>query len=244
MKLTGAFITLFVFFLCGCGGGVGGHGGYVTTKTISGIGGDGFIRRALVGVDTNLNNILETGEVRTFTDDDGYYAFRVREDSNSPIILSGGIDSILEIPFTGNFQAAMPSQTTTQMITPLTTLLAFGANEFTVRTLLNLAPGIDWNRVNPIDNFPLFRAGVQVQTMSSQISTVAQKPQFLVFQELARLNTLSLQSIDSLVSSMAQTSISPDMSTLIYESFRAIGNAQTRTAVIALETLAMDSFLK
>lgn len=201
-----------------------------------------MIRRALVGVDANANQQLEIREVRTLTGDDGSFEFEVKASNNNPIILTGGIDSALEMPFQGQLIAPMPTSTTVQMITPLTTLLAFGAEKFTLSVLLNLPLDMDWNQSDPASHFELFRAGVQVKTLSTQLSNITKSPQFLVFKEIAGMNNFSVESLHSMASSLAQTAVGLEDSILMHESFRAIGQATTRTDVIALEMLALDSF--
>lgn len=219
------------------------HGGFVPTKFITGRGGDGLIRQALVGVDSNANRQLELKEVRTLTDENGYFAFEIQESNLNPIIMSGGFDTSLGVPFTGHFIASMPSSTTTQMITPLTTLLALGADKFTLATLLALPLELDWNQLDPALDFHFFRAGVQIKTMTTQLKIITGAPRFLVYKAVASIQNISVASLQDMASSLASGDIAREDAVLMHESFRAISQAETRESVIALEMLALDSLL-
>ena len=202
-----------------------------------------FRSQALVGVDSNSNRQLELREVRTLTDDKGYFAFEVQESNLNPIIMSGGFDTSLGMPFAGQFIASMPSSTTTQMITPLTTLLAFGADKFTLATLLALPLDVDWNQLDPAVDFNFFRAGVQVKTLTTQLITITGASRFLVYKEVASIQSISVASLHAMASKLAGQDIPAEDGLLIHESFRAIGQAQKWQDVRAIEMLALDSLM-
>lgn len=141
-------ILALSFTIIGCGGGGGGSapadkggGGTTpipttpttTTVTLSGTAIDGLIKSATVCIDTNENNLCDSGEPTTTTDTNGNYSFDVAQNSGTKnIIVLGGIDTATNSAFTGILKekiAIESSPITSINITPLTTTATLLADE-------------------------------------------------------------------------------------------------------------------
>ncbi len=143
MKSLSIVILLSLFAFTGCGGGGGGSaptdtgdGGNPTTPTtvtLSGTAIDGLIKNAKVCIDTNENNLCDSGEPTTDTDENGNYSFDVAQNSGTKnIIVLGGIDTATNSTFTGILKekiAIESSPISSINITPLTTTATLLADE-------------------------------------------------------------------------------------------------------------------
>lgn len=139
-------------FLIACGG-TGQDDGSTssTSQTFSGIAIDGYIARATVFIDTNNNGTRDSWEPFAFTDNDGYYSYNPRtntdyctesasaqeqqyclisniEYSNIVIRIDGGYDILTGEPFLGQMNRRVNAQNTSEItntvISPFTSLLS------------------------------------------------------------------------------------------------------------------------
>jgi len=108
-------------FLAGCG-----DSDTVSTSVtaISGVASDPELQGATVFLDANENGILDSGELKTLTDNLGNYSIDVPSaDVGKPIVVTGGVDRVTRQAFTGQMSTIAEAGNSSQHITPLTTLV-------------------------------------------------------------------------------------------------------------------------
>ena len=105
---------------------VGGGGSTDTSgvTTVSGVAIDPEIQGAIVFLDRNENGIQDNGELNTTTDNFGKYSLDISQaDIGKPLVMVGGFDKVTKQAFAGKLTAITTSTTSSQYITPLTTLV-------------------------------------------------------------------------------------------------------------------------
>ena len=90
----------------------------VTVSPESGYVIDGYIQGATVFADTNRNGKLDPGEASGVTDASGHFVLGPGTTSGT-LVLTGGVDTATNLPFTG----VMTAPTGSSQVTPLTTLV-------------------------------------------------------------------------------------------------------------------------
>lgn len=150
--LTYSILTaLSVLLLAGCGGtGQDDGSSRNFSQTYSGVAVDGYLARATVFVDSNNNGTRDAWEAWAFTDNDGYYSFNPRtntdycatdataqqrqyclisnvEYSNVVIRIDSGYDIITGEPFLGQMSrrvnAQVQDEVSDSVVSPITSLL-------------------------------------------------------------------------------------------------------------------------
>jgi VCBS repeat-containing protein len=186
-------LTVLTFAFTGCGGGGGssadtGGGGTPTTTTVilSGTAIDGLIKNATVCIDTNQNNLCDSGEPTTTTDTNGNYSFDVAQNSGTKnIIVLGGIDTATNSAFTGILKEKVSIETspvTSINITPLTTTATLLADEQnitiasakqTIATKLGLSSA-DISK-NPLENVAVYKKTQEIVQATKVLQSQIQK---------------------------------------------------------------------
>ncbi len=168
---SGALAALGGAIAVGLGAGGGGGGGGGGAATSSGFVIDGYISGATVFRDENGNGLLDDGEARTTTDEQGAFS-GLGGDQNAPIVSVGGTDISTGLAFNGTLKA--PAGST--VISPVTTLVQqiVEADETGATTIdqaiarvnaaLGLEESTDVLNEDPIEsgNNSLFAAGAKV----------------------------------------------------------------------------------
>jgi hypothetical protein len=133
---------------------------------------DGYLSGATVFADANGNGQLDPGEASTTTNANGNF---ILFGGAGSLVAFGGTDISTGLPFKGQFAA--PSGAA--VITPLTTLLAMGANQAKIAAALNLPSGIDLTTLDPIsaakagdpNGAAVYTAGAKVYDTVSMIAS-------------------------------------------------------------------------
>ncbi|PCJ15849.1 MAG: hypothetical protein COB02_17670 [Candidatus Cloacimonadota bacterium] len=205
--LTFRFLILFSIVFIGCGGN-NTSVAPILNKTISGIVSDGLISGANVGIDTNKNGSLDSSEILTKTNSLGFYTFNVLKSSSGNILITSGIDTSINLAFKGILTANLPTFSTVQNITPLTTLLSFGKTSDSVRNMFGLTSGIDINSVHPIKNTTVFKAGVKLHTIASLIASATSSSFIDVYKQLSVMPSFDSPGISGVLTSLGVTNTS------------------------------------
>lgn len=168
LKLSVLSIAL-TSLLTACGGGSSSNDSPTPPAAAKGRAIDGPLAGATV-VFKDCNN------AQTVTDSIGNFTFPANC-ASSLVVISGGIDTATDLPFTGELQAPKSANSSTQIIvSPITTLIqasvAAGATPAQaaqqVATALNLT-GVDLLSVDPMTNQDVYAKTVAVQELVEQI---------------------------------------------------------------------------
>jgi formylglycine-generating enzyme required for sulfatase activity len=211
-----------------------------STKRITGRIVDGPISGCFVGVDRNFNHSLEDSEILTQSDSLGFYSLWVDRKSVYPLIMQSGLDTSTQLPFEGVMLAPMPSATTTQTISPLTTLLSFGASQNSIKEMFGLSGDFALNKVDPTSNLDLLKAGIKAHVMAIQLSRATSLPAGNVYEEMAKLSTITTGSIQSVYLNL-QTSSTAKIGLLIDTSLQAIEQTTTETLAVEFQSVALGA---
>jgi formylglycine-generating enzyme required for sulfatase activity len=237
-------VLCLVLALGGCGGSdPSGQIKSLTgdfTKLITGRIVDGPISEALVGVDRNFNHSLEAGEILTKSDSQGFYSLMVESKSVYPLIMQSGLDISTHLPFEGVLLAPMPSDTTTQIISPLTTLLNFGASQNLIKQMFALSADIALNEVDPTSNLGLLKAGVKAHVLAIQLSKATSRPVETIYEEVAKLSEMTSGSIQSVYAKLANGSAA-EIGALIDTSLQTIDQKATEASVVEFQSVALGA---
>lgn len=134
--------------LSACGGGDASAPGAGSTRS-TGFAIDGYLAGATIVCDTNADGNADVGEASVTADSSGFFLFTPA--CNSALIATGGTNTDTGLPFSGKLRA--PAGAT--VITPLTSLIAGGASDAVIKTLLGLDASANLMTLDPA----LMRAG-------------------------------------------------------------------------------------
>lgn len=124
----------------------------VLPSTFSGVVIDGYIKNAIVFVDTNGNGRQDQGEISTNTNDLGGYTLPTGALGN--LLSVGGIDISTNLPFNATLSAPQGSTVLTSLTTVVNSLVAAGQDTATakasVASALGLPSGFDVTAFDPL----------------------------------------------------------------------------------------------
>lgn len=124
----------------------------VLPSTFSGVVVDGYIKNAVVFLDTNGNGLQDQGEISTNTNDLGGYTLPTGALGN--LLSVGGIDISTNLPFNGTLSAPQGSTVVTPLTTLVNSLIAAGQDTATakaaVASALGLPSGFDVTTFDPL----------------------------------------------------------------------------------------------
>ena len=238
LKITNLIVIFATILIVGCGGGAAPDQAPGAMKVISGRIVDGPVSHANIGLDSNYNNQLEASEILTISDFDGNFSFSVDKESITPIIAQGGLDTTIQLPFEGTLMAVMPSKSTTQYITPITTLISLGAVPNDLKSMLNLSVKTDFITQDPMSNLPLLKAGIKIHTLATQLSAATSINNIHAYEKIAGISAISEEEITSLASSILQTPSSA-IGNFIHKTIQAIEGAVLHGDLITLQSYAL-----
>ena len=152
-----------------CGGG----GANPPSNAIPGSNGfavDDYLEKASVVCDSNNNGVADAGEqvIRTGEGKDNAGFFQFDKVCSANLVVTGGTNLDTGLPFTGKLIAPVGST----MVTPLTTLMAYGMTQAQVNTALGLPLDTELTKVDParkvggvLQNADLFRKTLAIQQL-------------------------------------------------------------------------------
>ena len=179
-KTSISLLTLILaFYLAGCGSAAGSIPP-VSKSSISGVVADGAIGGATVWLDVDEDSIRDLTEDFAMSDDQGQFKITFNDSSiptNVLIRAMGGTDKGTNSDFEGILEAkaVSSSKTMTQMLTPLTTLMAKGLEPADIRALLPELPEGDLNLMNPNEDPKLETHGAVIHSTIAMITEAAKK---------------------------------------------------------------------
>ncbi|MDF1883173.1 multicopper oxidase domain-containing protein [Sulfurimonas sp. SAG-AH-194-C21] len=188
--------------LVGCGGG-SSDSTATSLTSISGTAVDPELQGATVFLDANSNGQLDAGEISILTDKLGNYSLNIPSSQvGKPLIVTGGIDRTTKELFLGKLSAISKSGTTSQHITPLTTLvqkyqklnptksIETVKNEIAAKLGLN-AEDLDKN-IATSGNENLLKIALRVQKVAAKIAAGSSKDDAAIFETIATKLTSAL----------------------------------------------------
>lgn len=148
-----------------------------TGEPLSGTAIDGYIAGATVWADLNGDGVQDAGET-TVTDSNGNFSFGSVAAGTTVSILPGGRD-VMTGEIVNTTLTATASSAGEVVVSPITTLLAQGANEAELREALGLPDDVDLATFDPVaaitsDDPAVRAAGESVFTAAQQVMTVLQ----------------------------------------------------------------------
>ena len=152
-------ILLFLLLFIGCGGGGGSDGGSPESTTpivytdVNGQLVDGYIKNAIVCLDSNLNGLCDSDEKTTVSDDNGTFVFTKIEKSDKfvSLISSGGIDIITNKVFEGQIKTIVNlNDSGKSLVTPITDMIASAFIQSEIKDIYTLKD-IETKLANSLD---------------------------------------------------------------------------------------------
>lgn len=180
-SILSILITGITLVLVGCG--AAGSSGPITLSTpssISGVVSDGAIHGAKVWLDINEDGLPGPSEAFAISDPLGQFKITFKDadiPTNVLIRAMGGTDNGTNSAFEGILEAkaVSSSKTMTQMLTPLTTLMAKGLKPADIRALLPELPEGDLNLMNPNENPKLETHGAAIHSTIAMLTEAAKE---------------------------------------------------------------------
>ena len=174
-KTSISLLTLILaFYLAGCGSAAGSIPP-VSKSSISGVVADGAIHEAKVWLDINEDGLPGPSEAFAISDPLGQFKITFKDadiPTNVLIRAMGGTDNGTNSAFEGILEAkaVSSSKTMTQMLTPLTTLMAKGLEPADIRALLPELPEGDLNLMNPNEDPKLETHGAAIHSTIAMLT--------------------------------------------------------------------------
>lgn len=176
-KLTTTTLSLAaILTLSACGDIASlGSSNSVDTTAISGLAVDPELVGATVFVDANENEAFDEGETYTTTDESGAFTLAIENsDLNKPIMVINGVDRVTQEEFTGSFSALIDTNSITQNITPLTTLVhqyhKRNGDKSLKQIKSEIAASLDLNisalDANPMESAAILKVALQLQSVA------------------------------------------------------------------------------
>jgi endoglucanase len=201
LKLAACAVAVFI---SACGGGdasAPASGGRASIGFVI----DGYLRGATVLCDTNNNGVADTGERTTTTDSSGF--FRFSDACTSALVATGGTSIDTNLPFIGTLRA--PAGAT--VITPLTSLIAFGMSQSKVNEVMGLPIGTDLLMTDP----------ARTLTGSSTLEHPDLMKRTLVVQQYAQKITEAIAGLATSGGDAARTAIYSEVMTALAQALAA-----------------------
>ncbi len=164
-------------FLSACGGG--GGGGLIAPASLSGVAVDGYLQGATVFLDVNRNGVQDSNEPGAVTDSQGGYSLDISSLSGQninglPIVVTGGVDSDTGYAFAGRLLSPVDSSSTSQVVTPLTTLAEAALSQGLARNVTEarslVAQGLGLSSGDDLKTNPISRVGSQSEIYIKQVA--------------------------------------------------------------------------
>lgn len=235
-------IIINVLFLCGCGSSSNTSlGRSDQTVRISGFAVDGYLADSNVGIDSNLNGTLDDGEVLTKTNKDGSFSFVGPSDNRGPILVQGGTDSTLNIPFKGILSSQNPQQHTSNLlVNPLTTLLNNGMEETRLKSILSIPDNIDVHKMSDESINLIIRKGIKIHTLAILLETATKSDIRNVYSRLSQTSSIDQTSIRDLLLILGSSNASP-VASVIHLTINEMDSVQTMDDVTSVQGIALTT---
>jgi formylglycine-generating enzyme required for sulfatase activity len=211
--------------------------------TVTGFAVDGPLVNANIGVDFDHDGQLDASEVLTTTSTGGLYSLSYPMDWSGDILVKGGVDADLGLPFKGILKTKNPMRDAQNIaITPLTTLMAEGMSEESIKALFAVSSDINLSTANPANNLVLQRAGIRIHTMAMLLQAGAGAGAEIgdVYQRMSQSVDFGHVGIEDILISLGSSNPSPIASVIDF-AMREIESIQVMDFLTSVQAVAMTS---